>query len=636
MTEKIRSTIILKKIVIRDYNNKIVYDESFQKGVNIIRGTNSSGKSTISNFIFFILGGAYNNWTSESLKCKDVTAEILINNALFTLRREITSSPIVPLQIFWGDYYTANSNNLNWKVFPYKQTENIISFSNALFNALNFPEVKGDLDSNITMHQILRLLYIDQLTPPQSLFRYENFDPPLTRKTVSEILLGTYDDTLYTDRLSLRDNQKKLEVKDKEYRNLITIINHSGFSISRQIVEKDLEKIKENLQKNEEDLDKLKTTELKTTKKSETSTEKIKQELTEQKKITNNTITKINQYDLEIADSKQFISTLEKRILDLNNSISTRKLIGDLSLTHCPQCLGELSSHSDESICFLCKQPLEEEAEKANAKRLLQEMQLQVIESKRLLEIKEKIYNDLNSTLPELREKLRFLQKELDKSIDTPQTTRDERIDRLLIKKGFIESQIEHLARHLKMIEVLESLTDNINELNKGIKLLKLNISEKEKSQEYRYSKVINRIKEITISILRKDLPRQDEFKTGKIIEIDFFRDTFTLDGGNNFSASSKTYFKNAILFSIFFASLEFSFMRYPRFILCDNMEDKGMEKERTQNFQELITQMSDSYLEKGIEHQIIFTTSMISDKLNNTKYCIGEYYNTDKKTLKI
>lgn len=637
MTEKIRPTIIFKKIVIRDYNNKIVYDENFQEGVNIIRGTNSSGKSTISNFIFFILGGAYNNWTSESLKCKDVTAEILINNALFTLRREITSSPIVPLQIFWGDYDTANSNNLNWKVFPYKQTENIISFSNALFNALNFPEVKGDLDSNITMHQILRLLYIDQLTPPQSLFRYENFDPPLTRKTVSEILLGTYDDTLYTDRLSLRDNQKKLEIKDKEYKNLITIISHSGFSASRQIVEKDLDKKKEDLLKNEESLDELKTIELvKTTKKSETSIEKIKHELTEQKKITNNTITKINQYDLEIADSKQFINTLEKRILDLNNSISTRKLIGDLSLTHCPQCLGELSSHSDESICFLCKQPLEEEAEKANAKRLLQEMQLQVIESKRLLEIKEKIYNDLNSTLPEFKEKLRFLQKKLDKSIDSPQTTRDERIDRLLIEKGFIESQIEHLARHLKMIEVLESLRDNINELNKNINILKLHISEKEKSQEYRYSTVINRIKEITISILRKDLPRQDEFKTGKIVEIDFFRDTFTLDGGNNFSASSKTYFKNAILFSIFFASLEFSFMRYPRFILCDNMEDKGMEKERTQNFQELITQLSDSYLEKGIEHQIIFTTSMISDKLNNTKYCVGDYYNTGKKTLKI
>ncbi|NNU33697.1 AAA family ATPase [Mucilaginibacter sp. S1162] len=45
-----------------------VYDESFHKGVNIIRGENSSGKSTIANFIFYILGGFFNNWTTEASK----------------------------------------------------------------------------------------------------------------------------------------------------------------------------------------------------------------------------------------------------------------------------------------------------------------------------------------------------------------------------------------------------------------------------------------------------------------------------------------------------------------------------------------------------------------------------------------
>src|SRR5690606_21217855 len=144
-----------------------------------------------------------------------------------------------------------------------------------------------------------------------------------------------------------------------------------------------------------------------------------------------------------------------------------------------------------------------------------------------------------------------------------PQTTRDERIDKLLIEKGFIEGQIENLTKHIKTIELLEALKNDINVLEKSVKDLKFNISEKEKTQEHKYSLVMNKIKDITIDILRKDLPRQDEFKTGKVVEIDFLRDTFTLDGGNNFSASSKTYFKNAVLFSIFFASLEFPFMRY-------------------------------------------------------------------------
>jgi hypothetical protein len=636
MTEN-RAQITLKQIIVRDYSNNNAYKESFHYGVNIIRGQNSSGKSTIANFLFYILGGAFNNWTSEALKCKDITTEVLINGAEFTLRRDISDSVLTPLQIFWGNYEKAKSDGLNWKVFPYKSSDNVLSFSNILFNALEFPEVKGDLDSNITMHQILRLLYIDQETHPQSLFRFENFDPPLTRKTISEILLGIYDDSLYSDRINLRDKSKNLELKEREYKNLINVITHSGVSASRNTIEKDIKQANDNLNKIGSEIQSLREAEkVKTTKKTETNTEKIKKELIDYKNKASEIKTKINQYDLEIADSKQFISTLNKRITELYNSILTRKNVGDLTLTHCPQCLEKLSTEIEDNHCKLCKQPLEEEAERANAKRLLQEMQIQVKESSKLLEEKERKYSEFQGQLPIIIERLRYYQKELDSSINNPQSTRDERIDNLLVSKGFIESEIENLTKHLQIVELIEQLKSEISELAKEIKELRLSISEKENDQKYRYSLVINKIREITISILRKDLLRQDEFKTGKMVEIDFLRDSFTLDGSNNFSASSKTFFKNAVIFSIFFASLEFDFMRYPRFIICDNMEDKGMEKERTQNFQELITNISDDYLEKGKTHQIIFTTSMVSDKLNDSDYCVGEDYNTENKTLKV
>jgi hypothetical protein len=636
MTEN-KPQIAIKQIIIRDYSNRIAYSESFHFGINIIRGKNSSGKSTISNFIFYILGGAFNNWTSEARKCKDVTAEILINGAEFTLRRDISDSVLTPLQIFWGSYEKAKSDGLNWKIFPYKSSDNVLSFSNILFNALDFPEVKGDLDSNITMHQILRLLYIDQETHPQSLFRFENFDPPLTRKTISEILLGIYDDSLYSDRLSLRDKSKNLDLKEREYKNLINVVTHSGVSANRETIEKDIKKSNDNLTKISSDIQSLRDVEkVKTTKRTETNTEKIKKELIGYKNVVNKITTKINQYDLEIADSKQFISTLNKRISELYNSILTRKTVGDLTLTHCPQCLEILNTEVIDNHCKLCKQPLEEEAEKANAKRLLQEMQIQVKESTKLLEKKEKTYAELQGQLPINIEKLRHYQKELDASILNPQSTRNERIDNLLVSKGFIESEVENLTKHLQIVELIEQLKSEISELAKEITGLKLTISEKENDQKHKHSLVVSKVKEIAIGILRKDLPRQDEFRIGKTVEVDFLRDSFTLDGNNNFSASSKTFFKNAVIFSIFFASLELDFMRYPRFILCDNMEDKGMEKERTQNFQEIITNISRDYLEKEKSHQIIFTTSMVSDKLNGSEYCVGDDYNTDNKTLKV
>ncbi|MHB8261863.1 MAG: hypothetical protein ACYDCN_14775 [Bacteroidia bacterium] len=180
---------------------------------------------------------------------------------------------------------------------------------------------------------------------------------------------------------------------------------------------------------------------------------------------------------------------------------------------------------------------------------------------------------------------------------------------------------------------MLELLKKELAELASLIERLRLEILQKEEMQKQKFQKALLKIREYTLFILKNDLDRQEEFRTGKIVEVNFHKDTYSLDEGNNFSASSKIYFKNAVLFSIFFSSLELKFFRYPRFILCDNMEDKGMEKERTQNFQTLITSMSDRFEE---EHQIIFTTSMIADELNNTPYCVSDDYNRDHKTLAV
>jgi hypothetical protein len=60
-------------------------------------------------------------------------------------------------------------------------------------------------------------------------------------------------------------------------------------------------------------------------------------------------------------------------------------------------------------------------------------------------------------------------------------------------------------------------------------------------------------------------------------------------------------------------------------------MEDKGMEEARSQNFQENIATLSTALDEP---HQIIFTTSMISQSLNTPQYCVGEFYTADRKSL--
>ena len=193
--------LFLKRLIVDSTNGPVAYDQRFHTGLNIIRGKNSSGKSTIANFIFYALGGDFNRWTPEARACRMVYAETEISGASLTLRRQITDTAQQPMDIFWGTYEEANEADLGaWKQYPYRQTQTRESFSTVLFSALGFPEVTTTEESKITMHQVLRLMYIDQDSPTLTLFRDERFDQAITRRTIAELLLGVYDDSLYLDR----------------------------------------------------------------------------------------------------------------------------------------------------------------------------------------------------------------------------------------------------------------------------------------------------------------------------------------------------------------------------------------------------------------------------------------------------
>ena len=184
------------------------YDERFKPGVNIIRGSNSSGKSTIADFIFFVLGGDESAWKPEAEKCSEVFAEILINDTPVTLRRTVSRQSKQPMMIFWDTFEHAQASAVaGWQVFSFSRSKEKDSFSQVLFRSLGMPEVRSDMESNITMHQILRLIYIDQLSPVENLLRTEPFDTVLTRSIVRDLLYGAYDDTLYLCELKLRQRR---------------------------------------------------------------------------------------------------------------------------------------------------------------------------------------------------------------------------------------------------------------------------------------------------------------------------------------------------------------------------------------------------------------------------------------------
>lgn len=629
----LKPQILLKRLAIFK-DGRTVYDESFKAGVNILRGMNSSGKSTIVNFIFYALGGDFTAWKPEAQSCDFVMAEIEVNDATITLKREVSHFQRRPMSIYWGAFDEANlSATEGWQVYQFQRSENKESFSQVLFHALGLPEVKSDSESNITIHQLLRLIYVDQLTPVDLLMRLENFDSALTRTTTGDLLLGIYDDLIYSSELKLREKQKELDNVRGQIDSILRVFDDAELEVDIAVLN---EKISENQNQQRQvqsGLDQLLQSNTENQNpKSYIQLEMISKELLPLKQKLGAFQDKSERLEFEIEDSIQFILSLEKRISALDDSLITRAALGKLPLNYCPHCLSPLQPPTSENVCVLCKQEISEEVEKSQILRMRQELQLQIKESKKLLMNKE---NDLLQTrreIPLVSEKVKAIQARYNESMSKVRSSRDEQIDSLFIKKGALESEVEYLHRQAKAVNVLESLKAQKDKLASEIEQLNTSVKTRRSQQERRMQEASTKISNHTINLLRNDLPREEYFKIGNFISVNFSKNTFTFDDRNQFSASSMTYLKNSVHLGIFFASLELDFFRYPRMIICDNIEDKGMEPDRSQNFQRLVVKISQQF---DVRHQIIFTTSMIDPLLNNTTLCVGEEYSLTNKSLK-
>ncbi|TGE22663.1 AAA family ATPase [Hymenobacter metallicola] len=611
--------------------SQVAYEAEFHTGVNIIRGKNSSGKSTVMSLLFYGLGGDYARWTPEVLRCTNVYVELEVNGAVLSLNREIHGGAAQPVNLYWGPLADGLASTVSWTQYPLRRSESKESFSQVMFRALLFPEVKTEDESNITIHQVLRLLFIDQLSQPFSLMIDEKFDSPLTRRATGDLLLGVFDNELYNAQLLLRKVKKDLEAQTSQYKSLVAILQAAEqFSSLAEIknhiavMQGDVEKLNAQIQA---------SSPLQVRKQADTQLADLMKGVTASRTALSTAIQNLEKLTFDIADSKDFIETLQHRIQALTESIETRKILGQLPISQCPHCLTSLARERAENHCVLCAQPLPPEAEQTQAMRMRQELEFQLRESEKLLTGKINMSMKLQAALPEMKTIARQQQRTYDKFLDTAQSTRDEKVDQMLIEKGKLEKEIQFLQRQLAAMDVLDEHRRRMVELEVQVKELNEVIELRLKAQGKNSQTAYNSISQYARHLLKEDGAYEEAFADAKQVTIDFNRNTFYVDGRQNFSASSVVYLKNSVLYAIFFASLENDFFRYPRLIMCDNMEDKGMQEARSQNLQRTIIELSN---QAKVEHQIIFSTSMIDASLDIDAYCIGDFHSKENKTLKV
>lgn len=642
-----QNNLFLRRLRIITSAGKVAYDEYFHEGVNIIRGQNSSGKSTIIRFIFYALGGCYSEFVPEALKCRAVFAEVLINgDTVLTLCRKIEvkdgkANPRTPMYIYIGDMEESfeHGNRNKWKMYGYKSTSETRSFSNILFKEMGLPEFKAG--SNITMHQILRLIYLDQESPLASLFFFDLFDDPLTRETVAELLMGLYDEDLSAAKLDKIETEKKTAETKREIK-----ITGSFFSDpktkSTKFIRELIDRITKEISEITSQIIKLRmgqTNALVSKNKFKLEYERLLDKITRLRNEEASLKEDVQRLEAEIQDSVYFIEILNKKHEDIARSIETREYFDSLPLEYCPECLTRISDDVPKGHCRLCKSPIDNSRGINQARRIKLEIDFQIRESQRLLQDNKNTLQEKKSALTIKRRELNTAQKFYNNAVRNVRSTQDEAIDKSIQDKGFKEGEVLQYHTMLENAEKYEQLEKDLAELESHNKELDRFIGAKENVIRKQRLIVNKRISENGVYLLNHDEERQNEFKNAKDFVVDYKQNlAYISDHNIKLSASSSFYLKLSARFALFFSSLQVDSMKYPRLMFTDNMEDKGIEEDRAKNFQLLVVKRLKELAEAKEPHpsyQLIFATSYIAKELDTPEYTVGEYYTKDNKSLK-
>jgi hypothetical protein len=337
----------------------------------------------------------------------------------------------------------------------------------------------------------------------------------------------------------------------------------------------------------------------------------------------------IKRIKIYMEESEAFLWALNERKNALNTSIDISNIIENTEFKYCPSCFSE-NTISDYLLdhCNLCKNTLNSNVRKYSREKALREIEFQINESNKLKSKMEDEKDLLEKQKYNLNNKIKNSEKRFRDIYKISDVNNAER-DQTLIELGITQGE-------LKSLNYLEDIEKKLIKMKKEKKVLHFEIEKIKESIAKLDKPELNKesLNFIYLSmkkILDQDINIDDTFKYINDIQVSFNKNKIMINNNTKISASSQVILKNALHLAILDLSLNDPTILYPRLLLLDNIDDKGMTPQRSHNFQKIIKKLSD---ESDIKHQIIITTTQIAEELNNERYCIGLNYNINLKTL--
>ncbi|MDP4026278.1 ATP-binding protein [Methylobacterium sp. NEAU 140] len=616
-----------------------VYDEQFHEGVNVIRGENSSGKSTVLNFIYYGIGGDLTAWSEVALLCSHVIVEVELNGIRATLRREVSAQAGVAMEIFGGSFDDGlKAPRDAWKRYPYRRSPSQESFSQALFRLLGLPEVLNELSGNITIHQILRLLYADQLSPVDDLFRFERFDQAALRDTIGRLLCGAYANNLYDNEQRIKLLTRELDEVLSEIKGLFTILGSNNIVPTYEWVTAEISNLKSDLRTMNDKIELAEKEVFISEGNDQLTLAEQNKNYVEVQNLQKQILierAKFDKLQFDIADSAIFIKTLENKIEALRDAAITADHFGDVKFHTCPACyavVGEQDINSAHA-CHLCKSPFDFDLVRERIAGIINENAIQIKQSQVLQARRLENAEALRVKSEDLEAQWRHASARLSQLQRLPSSAARQKLRELHRQVGYVERQIEDLDRQAGLISVIGSLTEQRDKLNGEIGSLRTENEGLVLAQRNRLSRAYTLIAEKIKVLLTQDLRRQDSFEDPKAVNFTFADNKIVVDGQSYFSASSRAILKSCFCLGFLEAAASDPGFRHPRFVMIDTLENMGVEAIRSQNLQIQIARISAGL---KVQHQIIFATAMLEPELDDEQFTVGRYSTRDEPTLAI
>lgn len=623
-------------------NNHVAFDCSFHIGVNVIRGRNSSGKTTVMDLLAFSMGAENIRWKPEALRCTATVVEVQLNGAVACLRRGIDAAQQQPMSIFWGGFEDSlKAGPQQWELYPFKRSVHKISFSQALFGALDMPQAQGDGASNLTMHQLLRVIYADQPSVHSPIFRLDHFDSPLTREMVGGYLSGVYDDALYAAQLRIRELDNQISKQETELRSIFNVLGRSGYApdlgfLNERIA--DLEATRNDLNYKVVAIKEGKTVAPKEVKKEAAKAfeaiAKLRQKLNSARREESAAKDKLDALELNLADSLMFVEELESRLRSLDESKETRSYFGNLQFRFCPSCLSELSdAGADPEHCHLCTNPIGDGRGDTQILRMRNELNIQLKESKSLIELRSKELDELRINFPLLSAEVKLLEQDYYAMANSWSTGAETELEKVARKLGALDEEIRQAYEQQKLATLISELQSRRGALTAESSRLEEQITLLEQKQAQRKAEVANEVNCGMVRLLKQDLPLQPEFINAEDAKFDFVDNAVYVNGSRHFSESSAVVLRHIFHLAFLSASVKKKYMRFPRFLMLDGIDDGGMEKDRSHRLQEIIIDECSTY---DVDYQVIFATSEINPRIEGSDFVVGRFFTPDNRSLDV